>query len=407
MNIWKDFKRVPLPNLLSFIVDNRGKTVPTDPNGTHKLIATNCIDNEDLYPKYEKIRYLNDRTFNTWFRAHPKAGDIIFVCKGTPGKVCLVPDPVDFSIAQDMLALRVNSKLIYNKYLLAVLRSWKIQKQIEMTSIGDVIPHFKKSFLCQLEIPLPDMRLQKKIGDSYYKISRLEIVNKQINDNLACQLHIISDNYFSYFDFNNGSIPDNWTYKKLIDVAETTTGYSYKGKELIDSNNIGLATIKNFVKTGGFQSKGYKSIIPSKSVKQNQYASLFDILVAHTDLTQNADIIGNAEPVLTTKNFKKIIYSMDLVKVVPKQNKISKWLLDLILLSKRVKNHCLSYVNGTTVLHLSKKALKELEIPLPNDPDKLSNVTKIAKNYLLMMSRNIQENEKLIELKQQLINKYF
>ncbi|MFJ6919534.1 MAG: restriction endonuclease subunit S [Lactobacillus crispatus] len=202
-------------------------------------------------------------------------------------------------------------------------------------------------------------------------------------------------------------MPDNWTYKKLIDVAETTTGYSYKGKELIDSNNIGLATIKNFVKTGGFQSKGYKSIIPSKSVKQNQYASLFDILVAHTDLTQNADIIGNAEPVLTTKNFKKIIYSMDLVKVVPKQNKISKWLLDLILLSKRVKNHCLSYVNGTTVLHLSKKALKELEIPLPNDPDKLSNVTKIAKNYLLMMSRNIQENEKLIELKQQLINKYF
>lgn len=227
-----------------------------------------------------------------------------------------------------------------------------------------------------------------------------------INDNLSNQLHTISDNYFSYFNFNDGSIPENWVYKKLTNVAEITTGYSYKGKELIDSD-LGMATIKNFARTGGFQSNGYKSIAPSKNVKQSQYASLFDILVAHTDLTQNADIIGNAEPVLTTSRFKKIIYSMDLVKVIPKQNKISKWLLDLILMGTRVKAHCLGYVNGTTVLHLSKKALKKFEIPLPNDLEELTGVTRIARNYLLMMSRSIQENEKLIELKNQLLNKYF
>lgn len=175
---------------------------------------------------------------------------------------------------------------------------------------------------------------------------------------------------------------------------------------MIDSD-IGMATIKNFARTGGFQINGYKSIVPSKSVRQSQYASLFDILVAHTDLTQNADIIGNAEPVLTTSRFKKIIYSMDLVKVIPKQNKISKWLLDLILMSKRVKTHCLGYVNGTTVLHLSKKALKEFEIPLPNDPEELADITRVARNYLMMISEDIQENEKLIELKNQLLNKYF
>lgn len=227
-----------------------------------------------------------------------------------------------------------------------------------------------------------------------------------INDNLTNQLHTISDNYFSYFNFNDGSIPQNWTYKNLTDIAEITSGYSYKGKELVDSD-LGMATIKNFARTGGFQINGYKSIIPSKNVKQSQYASLFDMLIAHTDLTQNADIIGNAEPVLTTSRFKKIIYSMDLVKVIPKQNKISKWLLDLILMSTRVKAHCLGYVNGTTVLHLSKKALKEFEIPLPNDPEELSGITRIARNYLLMMSENMQENEKLIELKDQLLNKYF
>lgn len=227
-----------------------------------------------------------------------------------------------------------------------------------------------------------------------------------INDNLAKQLHTISDNYFSYFEFNAGSIPKNWEYKKLTEVAEITTGYSYTGKELADSD-IGMATIKNFGRTGGFQGTGYKSIIPSKNVKPDKYATLFDILVVHTDLTQNADIIGNAEPVLTTSRFKKVIYSMDLVKVIPKQNKISKWLLDLILMSSRVKAHCLGYVNGTTVLHLSKKALKEFEIPLPNNLKELEHVTNSTKNYLFMMAKNIQENEKLNELKNELLKKYF
>ena len=121
-NLWEDCNRVPLTELLSFIVDNRGKTVPTAPSG-HKLIATNCVTNNTLFPVYEKIRYLSEETYQTWFRAHPIPGDILFVNKGTPGRVCLVPDPVDFCIAQDMIALRADESKIYPKYLFAVLRS--------------------------------------------------------------------------------------------------------------------------------------------------------------------------------------------------------------------------------------------------------------------------------------------
>ena len=114
-NLWTDCSRVPITELLSFIVDNRGKTVPTASCG-HKLIATNCVTNNTLFPVYEKIRYISDETYNTWFRSHPLPGDILFVNKGTPGRVCMVPDSVDFCIAQDMIALRADSKKIYNKY---------------------------------------------------------------------------------------------------------------------------------------------------------------------------------------------------------------------------------------------------------------------------------------------------
>ena len=307
----------------------------------------------------------------------------------------------------EYFVLRAKKELIDPLYLyyLSISRKFRTVAIKSMTGTSGR-QRVQKDSILNYEFDLPQMEEQKRIAKMIGSLDDKKVLNDKINDNLTNQLHTISDNYFSYFNFNDGSIPQNWTYKNLTDIAEITSGYSYKGKELVDSD-LGMATIKNFARTGGFQINGYKSIIPSKNVKQSQYASLFDMLIAHTDLTQNADIIGNAEPVLTTSRFKKIIYSMDLVKVIPKQNKISKWLLDLILMSTRVKAHCLGYVNGTTVLHLSKKALKEFEIPLPNDPEELSGITRIARNYLLMMSENMQENEKLIELKDQLLNKYF
>lgn len=195
-NIWTDCPRVPITQLLEFIVDNRGKTVPTAPTG-HKLIATNCVTNNTLFPVYEKVRYLSDETYRTWFRAHPLPGDILFVNKGTPGRVCMVPDPVDFCIAQDMIALRADDSKIYNKYLFAVLRSSEIQKQIYNTNVGDVIPHFKKQFMDQLLIPVPEKKIQEAVGDLYYSLSYKIEYNKKINDNLQQQAFALFEKLLS------------------------------------------------------------------------------------------------------------------------------------------------------------------------------------------------------------------
>ena len=220
-NIWKDCPKVPITELLSFIVDNRGKTVPTADDGW-KLIATNCVTNNTLFPVYEKVRYLTQETYETWFRAHPIPGDILFVNKGTPGRVCLVPDPVDFCIAQDMIALRADDEKIYNKYLLAVLRSWKIQQQIYNTNVGDVIPHFKKQFMDQLLIPVPDRRIQEIIGNLYYELSYKTELNKKINKNLEQQAQAI---YQQMFIENQNP---NWKEGKLSDLVAVKYGKDHK-----------------------------------------------------------------------------------------------------------------------------------------------------------------------------------
>ena len=216
-NLWEDCNRVPLTELLSFVVDNRGKTVPTAPSG-HKLIATNCVTNNALFPVYEKIRYLSEETYQTWFRAHPIPGDILFVNKGTPGRVCLVPDPVDFCIAQDMIALRADESKIYPKYLFAVLRSREIQQQIYNTNVGDVIPHFKKQFLDQLLIPIPERSIQESIGDLYYVLSLKAERNKKINDNLEQQ----AQSYFQELFVDNAS--PEWTTGTISDLGTVVGG---------------------------------------------------------------------------------------------------------------------------------------------------------------------------------------
>lgn len=228
-DIWS-FEKKPLPEILSFIVDNRGKTVPTTENG-HILIATNCIKNENLYPSYEKIRYLSEETYQNWFRAHPKPGDILFVCKGTPGRVCMVPDPIDFCIAQDMVALRANEAIVYNKYLLVVLRSARIQKQIEQTSVGDVIPHFKKSFFNQLLIPIPPMQIQRIIGDYYFVFSEKVEINNKINDNLQQQAQAL---FKKWFVDNPDAI--SWKEGTFSNLIEKTISGDW-GKDSPSGNN--------------------------------------------------------------------------------------------------------------------------------------------------------------------------
>jgi len=160
----------PFTDLLQAIVDNRGRTAPTAEHGI-PLIATNCIKDASLYPVLEKVRYIDQETYGSWFRGHPEPGDILFVCKGSPGRVALVPDPVGFCVAQDMVAVRADPDRVYPPYLFAVLRSTLVRSRIDSMHVGTLIPHFKKGDFGKLMIPLVDEQQQRRIGDLYRDFS--------------------------------------------------------------------------------------------------------------------------------------------------------------------------------------------------------------------------------------------
>lgn len=263
-----DWEILPLTKLIEFTVDNRGKTVPiVEEKTSYPLIATNCIKESALFPVKENLRFLTEETYKTWFRAHPKYGDIIIVNKGTPGLVCFVPHPVDFCIAQDMVAIRVNEK-VYNKYLFAYMRSHFFKYQVSGLNVGTTIPHLKKTNFKDLNIPIPPKNYQKTSGDLYYILSlKIENLRRQ-NETLEQIAQTLFKHWFIDFKFPNADskpykssggamfaseledIPEGWRVGKLGDVVSINSksidkNYPHKIIEYVDISSVGTGILEN------------------------------------------------------------------------------------------------------------------------------------------------------------------
>lgn len=307
----------------------------------------------------------------------------------------------DGGCSNDVLVFQANVNI--NKgFLYYVLANDEFFNYSMMTSKGTKMPRGDKFAIMQYEVPNFDLNTQQKITRLLESIDEKIELNNAINDNLADQIKTICTAWLSDYAPFGGVLPDGWSKTPLSSIADFVSGYSYKGAELTESN-IAMATIKNFDRKGGFKLDGYKEIVPSNKLKDTQHADLFDTLVAHTDLTQNAEVIGNAEPVMSKSGYSDVVFSMDLVKVVPKNHHISKFLIAAILQDKKFKAHCLGYVNGTTVLHLSKKALPEYQLYLPDDLSALKPLDELVTALYQLISANIEEIIKLEVLRDTLL----
>ena len=382
-NLWEDCNRVPLTELLSFIVDNRGKTVPTAPSG-HKLIATNCVTNNTLFPVYDKIRYLSEETYQTWFRAHPIPGDILFVNKGTPGRVCLVPDPVDFCIAQDMIALRADESKIYPKYLFTVLRSREIQQQIYNTNVGDVIPHFKKQFLDQLLIPIPERSIQESIGDLYYVLSLKAERNKKINDNLYAQAKAIFDNHFINID----AIPAGWRKGNLLDIANYLNGLAMQ-KFRPQGHEIGLPVLK--IKELRQGSCDDSSELCSLSIKPEYIIHNGDVVFSWSG-SLLVDIWCGGTCGLNQHLFKVTSDIYD------------KWFYYLWTAHHLARFIAIAADKATTMGHIKREELAKAEVLIPCEEDYTSFNSIMQPIFELIISNRI-ESRKLAALRDELLPK--
>lgn len=244
---------IEIQELVEAIIDNRGKTVPTSENGI-PLIATNCIKHSSIFPTFENIRYINQETYDNWFRAHLKPNDILFVNKGTPGRCCIIPNPVNFVAAQDMVGLRFK-KHLNPYYMLAVLRSKEIQNTIENNHVGLVIAHFRKQELVKLKLPILEETIRNKIGDFYEIISKKIELNNRINAELEAMAKTLYDYWFVQFDFPVASTGSATTTGSATEISGENVASTPLSQQSDEKNKAA----ERSQETVAERSRGYKS----------------------------------------------------------------------------------------------------------------------------------------------------
>ena len=405
---------IELENLVELIVDNRGKTVPTVSKGI-PLIATNCIKHSSIYPTFENIRYINDDTYNNWFRAHLEPNDILFVNKGTPGRSCIVPTPINFVAAQDMVGLRFK-KEYHPYYMLAVLRSNEIQQTIKNNYVGLVIPHYRKQELVKLKLPILDKSKRDEIGHLYYILSKKIELNNQINTELEAMAKTLYDYWFVQFDFpdENGKpykssggkmvfnetlkreIPVGWENTTIGKISKLVRGVSYGKEDILQSAEINSIKILRATNLSGNQIDINNPVIVNKKlVSEQQILNKFDILI--TMSSGSIDHIG--------KNgfyyFEEVVsFGAFCAKFVPNDNYkfyIYNYLQSPYL-KATIKNECL----GTNINNLNGSLVNNFKIVNP-DSNTLEKFNKKIESIYENIANTQKQNQELAQLRDWLL----
>jgi len=405
-NGWKE---VNLVDCLESLIDYRGKTPKKSDDGILTLSAKSV---KMGYIDYNQAYYISQETYDKFMvRGFPKIGDVLMTTEAPLGCIAKL-DRDDVSVAQRLLTLRGKEGILDNDYLLYYLTSRRGQYELNSRASGSTVQGIKRSEFEYVNIVLPSTYEEQKeiasvISSFDKKIKLLENQNKT----LETMAQTIFKEWFIDFNYPNftgdiidsevGNIPKGWKVFKLEELVNTINGYSYKGKELVEQSNEALVTLKSFNRNGGFQTRGFKPF--SGTPKSQQEVEIGDLVVAHTDLTQDAEVLGNPAFIFEDGGFDKMYITMDLVKVISKIEHIDNAFLYYIMKDRRFKGHCVGYSNGTTVLHLSKKAIPEYKIALPEDLELAKEFSNLVYSFTNKISNNITQIKILSDTKDKIL----
>ena len=260
---------------------------------------------------------------------------------------------------------------------------------------GSAVPSLNRNHIHELSVEFPHLPEQRAIASILSSLDdKIDLLHRQ-----NATLEKLAETLFRQWFVEEAK--DDWEEIRLGSIVEVINGVSYKSDDL-NSSKIAMVTLKNFDRNGGFRMDGYKEY--TGKYKEQHILKEGDLVVAHTDITQEADVIGNPVMAIGSSKYDTMVFSMDLVKVISKDENYSNEFLYLIMKSNEFKEHCLGYSNGSTVLHLSKKAVPEYEMKLP--PYNLINdFSKMVKPLVEKQFKNQTQISTLTTLRDTLLPK--
>ena len=362
-------------NYCHSVFDGTHATPKPCPNGyrliTSKNITGDGINISDAYFISEQDYFEINK------RSRVYQWDILFSMIGTVGNLYLEENSdIDYAIKNiGVFSCRDEFKA---KWLFYYLQSPMARNHIKRFLNGAVQKFLSLKQLRDFPI-LPFEKDKISIVEILSALDKKIALNKQINARLEEMAKTLYDYWFVQFDFPDADgepykssggemvfdetlkreIPKGWEVKNLGEHISIKRGISYKSNEIKDTG-IPFINLNSFYLDGKFKFEGTKFF--TGKTKNDDFISSGDLLIAVTDVTRNADIIGKAFILPDLFNASPVM-SCDVAKI--SSSELNNFYLERLFNSDSYHEYIKYFASGTLVLHLDIKGISWFDTYIP------------------------------------------
>lgn len=182
----------------------------------------------------DKIARVHQNTADSLAKHKVLKGDIVFSRRGDVERHAYIRDEnVSWLCGTGCLKVRVkesvSSRFISYQLMLADKKTW-----LRNHAVGTTMPNLNTSILSDLEINLPEIKIQRRIAAILSSLDDKIELNRQMNQTLEAIAQALFNEWFVAFNFPGatgemqdsalGKIPKGWTLESLDRVAEFLNG---------------------------------------------------------------------------------------------------------------------------------------------------------------------------------------
>ena len=238
------------------------------------------------------------------------------------------------------------SKLL-PEYLMLWFSRPEFDRYARYKSHGSVREIFDWDEMCRVELPVPDIKEQQKIVDTYNVITNRIRIKQKINENLEKTAQCLFEEMYSKDDMSIVSLSD------VVDVRDGThdsPNFISEGYPLVTSQNLAPFYIDK-INTNKISETDYKKINERSIVETN------DILMSMIGTVGNVSLVTDSIVKFAIKNVALIKTSNALI--------YRNWIL-CFLKSKSFRSWMNESLNGSTQQYVSLGEIRKITMKIPN-----------------------------------------
>lgn len=274
------------------------------------------------------------------------------------------------------------------------------------------VPGVDRNVLHQMNIPFcEEIRTQKEMVRILVDIDKKIETNIKINDNLAQQLRLLYDYWFTQFDFpdesgnpyrssggqmvwNNGlkrKIPESWCVVPLGEVSSFRNGINYD-KNTTGDTTYHIVNVRNISSSSILLDERELDEICLPCTQAEKYlVSNESILIARSGIPGAPRILYNPS--------EDIIFCGFIICATPIDRILQHYLM---LFLKQLEGSTATQTGGSILKNVSQDTLRDLLVPIPSK-DILTQFNQRVALIYEFMHNNLEETSKLQNLRDWLL----